>query len=70
MDKAQKELKIDNFQIKKLVYIKYPEIWKEISDEWDKGIFPNISYSVKVDTNLIRTGLINIPSNLEKGRKE
>lgn len=70
MDKAQKDFKIDNFQIKKLIYIKYPEIWKEISDDWDQGVFPNISYSLKVDTNLIRTGLINIPSNLEKGRKE
>lgn len=70
MDKAQKDFQIDNFQIKKLVYIKYPEIWKEISNDWEQDVFPNISYSIKVDTNLIRTGLINIPTNLEKGREE
>lgn len=70
MDKAQKEFQIDNFAIRKLVYIKYPEMWKEVSDGWDEEVFPNISYSVKVDTNLIRTGLINIPTNIEKGREE
>lgn len=70
MDKAQKDFKVDNFAIKRLVYIKYPEIWKEISEEWDEEVFPNISYSVKVDTNMVRTGLINIPTNLEKGREE
>lgn len=70
MDKAQKELRVDNFAIKKLVYIKYPDIWKEIEDDWDQDVFPNISYSVKVDTNLVRTGLINSPTNLRKGREE
>ena len=70
MYKAQKELHIDNFDIKNLVYIKYPEVWKKISDDWDEGVFPNISYSVHVETNMVRTGLINIPPNLEKGREE
>ncbi len=70
MDKAQNEFKIDNLDIKNLVYIKYPEVWKEISSDWDEGVFPDISYSVKVETSMIRTGLINVPPNIKKGREE
>lgn len=70
MDKAQNEFKIDSFSIKDLVYIKYPEVWKETSSDWNESVFPNISYSVKVDTKMIRTGLINIPPNIEKGKEE
>lgn len=70
IDKAQKQFQIDNLDIKNLVYIKYPEVWKEISEDWDKDIFPDISYTVNVETNMVRTGLINIPPNLEKGSEE
>lgn len=70
MDKAQKEFQIDSFSIKDLVYIKYPEVWKEVSSDWNESVFPNISYSVKVDTKMIRTGLVNIPPNIEKGREQ
>ncbi|OLS03606.1 Ger(x)C family spore germination protein [Tissierella creatinophila] len=70
MNKAQKEFQIDNLDIKNLVYIKYPEVWNEISDDWDKEIFPDIIYTVKVETNMVRTGLTNIPPNLEKGREK
>lgn len=69
MEKAQNELEIDNFAIRKLVYMKYPEIWKEVSDDWDKDIFPNISYSINVETNMVKSGLINTPANIERGRK-
>lgn len=69
MEKAQNEFEIDNFAIRKLVYIKYPEVWKEVSDDWDKDIFPNISYSINVETNMVKTGLINTPVNIERGRK-
>jgi len=70
MDKAQKEFQIDSFGINDLVYIKYPEVWKEVSAEWNESIFPNISYSVNVDTKMIRTGLVNIPVNVEKGSEK
>lgn len=70
MDKAQNDFQIDNLGIEDLVYIKYPKIWKEISDDWDKGIFPDISYNVTVDTKMIRTDLINIPTNIKKGKEE
>lgn len=70
MDKAQKQLQVDNFEIKKLVYTKYPDIWEEVSKDWDENVFPNISYSVNVDTAMVRTGLINIPVNIKKGRYE
>lgn len=70
MDKAQKEFQIDSFSINDLVYIKYPEVWKQVSSDWNNSVFPNISYSVKVDTKMVRTGLMNIPVNVEKGREQ
>ena len=54
MDKAQKEFKVDSFSIGNLVHIRYPKLWKDISDDWD------------VQTHFVRTGLLNIPVNIRK----
>lgn len=70
MDKAQKDFQIDSFSINDLVYIKYPRVWNDISSEWNESVFPNISYSVNVETKMIRTGLMNIPVNVKKGRQQ
>lgn len=67
MDKGQKEFKQDNFSIGVLVHHKYPEIWKKISKDWH-NIFSEISYDVNVETNIIKTGIINTPSNIRKER--
>lgn len=69
MDKAQKDFKLDIFSIGNLVHIRYPDLWREISDEWE-SIFPDLEYEVNVSTDLIRHGLINTPVNikLEKER--
>lgn len=70
MERAQNEFKIDSFGVKNLVYMKYPDLWKEIASEWHEGVFPDISYSVKVDTNIIRTGLINDSINVLRGKEQ
>ena len=66
MEKAQKEFKVDSFSIGNLVHIKYPHLWREISDEWE-SIFPDLDYDVNVSTDLIRHGLINTPVNIKLG---
>lgn len=66
MDKAQKEFRVDTFGIDALFHSKYPEIWKEVSNEWET-IFTDISYKVNVKTDIQRTGLIDVPTNIEKG---
>jgi spore germination protein KC len=66
MDKAQKEFKVDSFGIDALFHRTYPELWKEVSDEWS-SVFSEIEYTVNVNTNILRTGLIDIPINIDKG---
>lgn len=68
MDKAQKEFQLDSFSINELYHKKYPKEWKKIENEWH-SIFPDITYTVNVNTDMIRTSLIDIPINIEKGRE-
>ncbi|MDR7871082.1 MAG: Ger(x)C family spore germination protein [Tissierellaceae bacterium] len=68
MNKAQKVYKIDTFSISNLVHIKYPDLWREIKDDWD-SIFPEISYTINVKTDMIRAGLMNTPTNIRKEKK-
>lgn len=63
MEKAQKEFKIDLFSISNLVHTKYPDLWKEISDDWE-SIFSDLDYTVNVKVDMVRTGLLNIPINI------
>ncbi|WP_353093477.1 Ger(x)C family spore germination protein [Tissierella praeacuta] len=67
MDKGQKEFKQDNFNIGAVVHRQYPEVWKKISKDWH-NIFPEISYSVNVETDIVKVGIVNVPSNLRKRR--
>lgn len=67
MDKGQKEFKQDNFSIGVIVHRQYPELWKEIAKDWN-NVFPDISYSVNVETDIVKAGTINVPSNLRKRR--
>lgn len=67
MDKGQKEFKQDNFSIGELVHRQYPKIWREIGKDWN-NIFPEISYSVNVETEIVKTGITNVPSNLRRRR--
>lgn len=67
LDKGQKEFGNDNFSIGVAVHQQYPEVWKEIAMEWD-NIFPDIIYSVNVETDIVKTGIINVPSNLRRAK--
>ncbi len=63
MEKAQKEFEIDSFSIGNLVHIRYPDLWKEISGDWE-SIFLDLDYTVNVKVDMVRTGLLNIPINV------
>lgn len=67
LDKSQKEFKQDNFSIGEAVHRKYPELWKEIAEDWD-NIFSEMTYSISVETEIAKIGFINLPSNLRKRR--
>lgn len=67
LDKGQKEFENDNFSIGVAVHQQYPKVWREIAIDWD-NIFPDITYSVNVETNIVKTGIINVPSNLRRAK--
>lgn len=67
LDKGQREFKQDNFSIGEAVHQKYPEVWREIEGDWD-NIFSEMTYSVNVKTEIVKIGIINVPSNLRKWR--
>lgn len=46
---------------------KYPEEWKRIKKDWDE-IFSKADFEIEVNTDIIRTGLINTPINKIKGK--
>lgn len=58
--KAQTEYKLDIFKFGQIVHRKYPDEWKEIQDDWDE-IFSRAEINVEVETNITRTGKVNIP---------
>lgn len=65
--KAQKDFKSDIFGFGSLFHRKYPEEWNEIKDNWH-NVFPDVDFQVEVETNAIRTGLINTPIKRIKGK--
>jgi spore germination protein KC len=67
LNKGQKEFQQDNFSIGELVHHKYPKVWKKISKDWN-NIFSEITYNINVETEIVKTGIINVPSNLRKRR--
>ncbi len=62
----QKNMKTDVIGFGRTFEIKYPKTWSKIKDKWNDSIFPNVSYTVKVDTCLNRTGLTLKPLNAKK----
>jgi spore germination protein KC len=65
--KLQNDLKLDIFGFGIIFHRKYPEQWKEMEKNWDE-IFSEAKVEVVVETNIIRTGLINTPVNKIKGK--
>ncbi|WMM23810.1 Ger(x)C family spore germination protein [Tissierella sp. MB52-C2] len=63
--KGQEVHKLDIFGFGLVFHRKYPKLWKEIENNWDE-IFSEAEFQIEVDTNIIRTGLINTPINRVK----
>jgi len=56
--KCQKEYNSDVFGFGAKVFDKKPDYWKQVKEEWNKTIYPNIEVKVEVDTKLLGSGLI------------
>ena len=54
--KAQEEWRLDLFGFGREVEKKYPQLWKEIKDEWNNLYFPGALVEVDVDVIINRTG--------------
>ena len=65
--KAQKEFKSDILGFGSLFHRKYPKEWNKIKDNWNE-IFSEADTEIKIETNIIRTGLINTPISKTKGK--
>lgn len=59
-----RELNADIFGFGDKVYRRYPAVWKEIEQYWDR-IFPDIQVSVEIDAKLRRSGEITRTINPE-----
>ncbi len=66
--KTQKEYKSDIFGFGLEVHKKYPKEWAIIQEEWDHK-FSEAQVSVQVQTNIIQTGLLRLPTNVLKGKE-
>ncbi|WP_075724502.1 Ger(x)C family spore germination protein [Tissierella creatinophila] len=58
LEKAQNEFNVDTFSIAELTHRKYPELWKEIEDQWPE-IFKDLDYTIRVDASINDVGFIN-----------
>lgn len=65
--KVQKEFETDIFGFGSVFHRKHPEEWHEIKDNWNE-IFSKSDIKVEAKTNVIRTGLINVPIGRIKGK--
>ncbi|MBC8589406.1 Ger(x)C family spore germination protein [Paratissierella segnis] len=68
LEKGMKEFESDTFGIGQLVHRQYPDLWKEIEDNWE-GIFVNLDYTVNVTARINDTGFTNTPPNIRKGKQ-
>lgn len=67
LEKGMKEFESDTFGIGQLVHRQYPDLWKEIEDNWEE-IFPNLDYTINVTACINDTGFTNTPPNIVEGR--
>ncbi|SET23688.1 spore germination protein KC [Natronincola peptidivorans] len=63
-DIAQNQFKVDFFGFGTLIHKKYPQLWKEIEEDWDE-IFTKCPVEIKVETKIRGTGQIFAPSSSE-----
>lgn len=65
--KVQREFESDIFGFGSAFHRKYPKEWHKVKDNWN-DIFSKSDFQVEIETNIIRTGLINTPIGKIKGR--
>ena len=66
--RTQKEYKSDIFGFGLEVHKKYPEEWKAIQDNWNQ-IFSETEVKVQVETNIVETGLLRLPTHVLQGKE-
>ena len=59
----------DVFGLGDMIYHQHPVKWRKIEDKWDK-VFPEIKVSIKVDSIIKRTFIIEEPNEYQKKREE
>jgi len=59
--KCQKEYKSDIFGFGSVLHKKNPGYWQKMKDDWNEKGFANASIRIKVDSELLRTGLVKEP---------
>lgn len=55
--KKAQEFNADIFGFGEAFYRKYPAVWREIKDDWDKH-FANLELTIKVESNIRESGLV------------
>lgn len=53
-----KKLNTDIFGVERMIYQTNYKYWKKIKDKWDE-IYPKVEFKVKVNTRLLRRGLLD-----------
>jgi spore germination protein KC len=64
--KTQQEYHSDVFGFGAAVYRKYPQYWKQIEDQWEDTIYPDVPVVINVKTEIPRTGLVSEPIKHEE----
>lgn len=68
IEQAQ-QMKADYFDLAREVQLADNKLWQQIQNQWAEEIFPELPIEIKVQSKLIRTGLL-IETNLKGGRVE
>lgn len=53
-----KEMKADYFDFARQVQLADPKLWKQVRNRWSEQLFPEMDIQVKVQSTIMRTGLL------------
>lgn len=65
IEKVQNDIKVDVLGFGTALSKQYPKEWEKVKDNWD-DMFPKMSYTVTVDSRIVRTGLLLKPIRVKK----
>lgn len=51
-------LQVDYFNFAREIQLAYPQMWKTMQKDWSKEIFPDSQVEVKINSKLLRSGLL------------